>query len=88
MRRVAAIGLAVFMFLVLPDSARSDQAKSIAEGAVAGALVGIVCSSVALTADDEVEARSLLQRAAEGYELPSGLLGCLELPALHELAPE
>jgi opacity protein-like surface antigen len=50
------------MFLALPDSARSDQAKSIAEGAAAGALVGIVCSSAALTADDEVDPTDFARR--------------------------
>ena len=55
MRRLTVIGLAAFVFLALPDSARSDTAKSIAQGAAAGALLGIICSSVALTSDDEID---------------------------------
>jgi len=56
------IGLAALVFLAHPDSARSDTAKSIAEGAAAGALMGIVCSSVALTSDDEVDPNDFARR--------------------------
>ena len=42
------------MFLALPDSARSDTAKTIAEAAAAAAFVGVVCSSIALTDETEV----------------------------------
>ena len=62
MRRTAAVGLTVLVFLALPDSARSDMAKNIAEAAAAAALVGVVCSSVALTADDEVDKEDFARR--------------------------
>jgi opacity protein-like surface antigen len=50
------------VFLALPDSARSDTAKTIAEAAAAAALVGVVCSSLALTADDEVDEADFARR--------------------------
>jgi opacity protein-like surface antigen len=56
------VGLTVLVFLALPDSARSDMAKNIAEAAAAAALVGVVCSSVALTADDEVDKEDFARR--------------------------
>lgn len=62
MRRAAVVGLAVLVFLVLPDSARSDTAKSIAEAAAAAALVGVVCTSAALTAEDEVDKDDFARR--------------------------
>ena len=62
MRRAAAIGLTALVFLALPDSARSDTAKAIAQGAAAGALTGILCSSIALTADDEVDEADFARR--------------------------
>ena len=54
MRRAAVVGLAVTVFLALPDSARSDTAKTIAEAAAAAALVGVMCSSIALTDEAEI----------------------------------
>ena len=54
MRRAAVVGLAVTVFLALPDSARSDTAKTIAEAAAAAAFVGVMCSSLALTDDAEI----------------------------------
>ena len=62
MRRAAAIGLAVLVFLALPDSARSDTAKTIAEAAAAAALVGVVCSSIALIAEDEADPDDFARR--------------------------
>ncbi len=62
MRRLTGIGLAALVFLALPQAARSDAAKAIAEGAAAGALLGIVCSSVALTSDDEVDPSDYARR--------------------------
>jgi opacity protein-like surface antigen len=50
------------VLVALPDSARSDTAKTIAEAAAAGAFVGIVCSSIALTADDEVDEEDFARR--------------------------
>jgi opacity protein-like surface antigen len=61
-RRAAAIGFAALVLVALPDSARSDQAKNIAEAAAAAALVGIVCSSVALIAEDEVDKDDFARR--------------------------
>jgi opacity protein-like surface antigen len=50
------------VFLALPDSARSDTAKTIAEAAAAAALVGVVCASIALTAEDEVDETDFARR--------------------------
>jgi opacity protein-like surface antigen len=61
-RRAAAVGFSVLMLVALPDSARSDTAKTIAESAAAAALVSIVCSSVALTADEEVDEDDFARR--------------------------
>jgi opacity protein-like surface antigen len=61
-RRAAVVGLAVFALIALPNSARSDTAKTIAEAAVAGAVMGIVCTSVALTAEDEVDEDDFARR--------------------------
>jgi opacity protein-like surface antigen len=61
-RQAAAIGLALLVLVVIPDSARSDTAKVIVEGAAAAALVSIVCSSVAITADDEVDEDDFARR--------------------------
>jgi len=61
-RQAAAVGLAVFVLVALPDSARSDTAKAIVEGAAAAALIGILCSSVVLTADDEVDKDDFARR--------------------------
>ena len=62
MRQAAAVGLAVLVLVALPDSARSDTAKSIVEGVAAAAFIGIVCSSVAITADDEVDEDDFARR--------------------------
>jgi opacity protein-like surface antigen len=48
--------------VALPDSARSDTAKTIVEAAAAAALIGIVCSSVVLTSDDEVDEADFARR--------------------------
>jgi opacity protein-like surface antigen len=61
-RRVTAIALTVLVFVALPDTARSDTAKTIAEAAAAAALVGVVCSSIALTAEDEVDPEDFARR--------------------------
>jgi opacity protein-like surface antigen len=50
------------VFQALPDSARSDTAKTIAEAAAAAALVGVVCSSLALTAEDEIDEADFARR--------------------------
>ena len=62
MRRAAAIGFAVLVLVAVPDSARSDQAKTIAEAAAAAVLVGVVCASVALTAEDEIDEDDFARR--------------------------
>ncbi len=62
MRQAAAVGFAVLVLVALPDSARSDTAKSITEGAAAAALIGILCSSVVLTAEDEVDKDDFARR--------------------------
>ncbi len=62
MRRATAIGLAVLVFLAFSNPAHSDTAKTIAEAGAAAALVGIICSSVALTADDEVDPADFARR--------------------------
>ncbi len=62
MRQAAAAALAVLVLVALPDSARSDTAKSIVEGAAAAAFLGILCSSVVLTADDEVDKDDFARR--------------------------
>ena len=62
MRRASVVGLAVFALIALPNSARSDTAKTIAEAAVAGAVMGIVCTSVVLTAEDEVDEDDFARR--------------------------
>ena len=62
MRRAAAIALTVLVLVALPDSARSELAKVIAESTAAAVLVGIVCSSVALTAEDEVDKDDFARR--------------------------
>ena len=62
MRQAAAVGLAVFVLVALPDSARSDTAKAIVEGAAGAALIGILCSSVVLTAEDEVDKDDFARR--------------------------
>jgi len=61
-RRAAVVGLAVFALIAHPNSARSDTAKTIAEAAVAGAVMGIVCTSVVLTAEDEVDEDDFARR--------------------------
>jgi opacity protein-like surface antigen len=61
-RQAAAVGLAVFVLVALPDSARSDTAKAIVEGAAGAALIGILCSSVVLTVDDEVDKDDFARR--------------------------
>jgi opacity protein-like surface antigen len=48
--------------MALPVSARSDTAKTIVTGAVAGVLTGIICSGVALTADDEIDPEDFARR--------------------------
>ena len=62
MRRAAAIGLAALVFVALPDSAHSDTAKTVVESAGAAALVGILCSSIALTSDDEIDKDDFARR--------------------------
>jgi opacity protein-like surface antigen len=61
-RRAAAIALTVLVLVALPDSARSELAKTIAESAAAAVLVGVVCSSVALTAEEEVDKDDFARR--------------------------
>jgi opacity protein-like surface antigen len=48
--------------MALPVSARSDTAKTIVEGVASAALVGIVCSGVALTAEDEIDPEDFARR--------------------------
>ena len=62
MRRAAAIGLAALVFVALPDSAHSDTAKTVVESAGAAALVGILCSSIALNSDDEIDKDDFARR--------------------------
>lgn len=62
MKRAAVIGLTLFAVMALPVSARSDTAKTIAEGAAGAVLTSIICSSVALTADDEIDPDDLARR--------------------------
>ena len=62
MKQAAAVGLAVFVLVALPDSARSDTAKAIVEGAAGAALIGILCSSVVLIAEDEVDKDDFARR--------------------------
>jgi opacity protein-like surface antigen len=52
----------VFVLVALPDSARSDTAKAIVEGAAGAALIGILCSSVVLTSEDEVDKDDFARR--------------------------
>jgi len=61
-RRAAVVGLAVFALIALPNSARSDTAKTIAEAAVVGAVMGIVCTSVVLTSEEEVDEDDFARR--------------------------
>ena len=62
MRRAAAIGLAALVFVALPDSAHSDTAKTVVESAGAAALVGILCASIALNSDDEIDKDDFARR--------------------------
>ena len=62
MRRSAAIGLAALVFVALPDSAHSDTAKTVVESAGAAALVGILCASIALNSDDEIDKDDFARR--------------------------
>ena len=62
MRRAAAIGLAALVFMALPDSAHSDTAKTVVESAGAAALLGILCSSIALNSDDEIDKDDFARR--------------------------
>lgn len=62
MRRATAVALTVLVFLALPDSARSDTAKTIAEAAAGAVLVSVVCASVALTEDEEVDPEDFARR--------------------------
>ena len=55
LRRAAAIGLAALVLVALPGSARSDTAKTVVQAVAGAALVGIMCSSIALTAEEEVD---------------------------------
>jgi opacity protein-like surface antigen len=48
--------------MALPVSARSDTAKSIVETVAAAALTGIICSGVALSADDEIDPEDYARR--------------------------
>jgi opacity protein-like surface antigen len=62
LRRAAAIGLAALVFVAIPDSAHSDTAKTVVESAGAAALVGILCSSIALNSDDEIDKDDFARR--------------------------
>jgi len=62
LRRAAAIGIASLVLVALPAPARSDTAKTVVEGTAAAALVGIVCSSIALTSDDDVDKDDFARR--------------------------
>ena len=62
MRRAAAIGLAALVFVALPESAHSDTAKTVVESAAAAALIGILCSSIALNSDDEIDKDDFARR--------------------------
>jgi opacity protein-like surface antigen len=44
----------MLVFVALPDTARSDTAQTVVQASAAAALVGIVCSSIALTTDHEL----------------------------------
>jgi opacity protein-like surface antigen len=61
-KRAAAVGFAVLLLVALPDSARSDTAKTIVEAAAGAALIGIVCTSVAITADEEINPEDFARR--------------------------
>jgi len=61
-KRAAVVGLTVFAVMALPVSARSDTAKSIVETVAAAALTGIICSGVALSADDEIDPEDYARR--------------------------
>jgi opacity protein-like surface antigen len=61
-KRAAVVGLTVFAVMALPVSARADTAKSIVEGVASAALVGIICSGVALTADEEIDPEDFARR--------------------------
>lgn len=61
-KRAAVVGLTVCAVMALPISARSDTAKNIVEGAAGGVLMGIICSGVALTADDEIDPEDFARR--------------------------
>jgi opacity protein-like surface antigen len=50
------------VFVALPESAHSDTAKTVVESAASAALIGIMCSSIALTADDEVDEDDFARR--------------------------
>jgi opacity protein-like surface antigen len=56
------VGLTVFAVTALPASARADTAKTIVEGVAAAALTGIICSGVALTAEDEIDPEDYARR--------------------------
>ena len=62
MRRAAAIGIASLVLVALPAPARSDTAKTVVEGTAAAALVGIVCASIALTSEDDVDKDDFARR--------------------------
>jgi opacity protein-like surface antigen len=73
-RRAAAIGFTLLMLVALPDSARSDTAKSIVEAAAIAAVMGIVCSTTAILAEDEIDPEDYARRgwvigAAGSYAL-------------------
>jgi len=61
-KRSGVVGFTVLAVLALPASARADMAKNIAESAGAAVLTTILCSSFALTADDEIDPDDFARR--------------------------
>jgi len=61
-KRAVVVGLTVFAVMALPVSARADTAKSIVETIASAALTGIICSGVALTAEDEIDPDDFARR--------------------------
>jgi opacity protein-like surface antigen len=61
-KRAVVVGLTVFAVMALPVSARADTAKSIVETIASAAFAGIICSGVALTADDEIDPEDFARR--------------------------
>jgi opacity protein-like surface antigen len=61
-KRALVVGLTVFAVMALPVSARADMAKSIVESAATAVGMSILCASVALTADDEIDPDDFARR--------------------------